>query len=94
MLRDWLDDDVMMTRYVGVGFAVATFTALVVMIWAKHDGEEILDRVVDAFIIGVTIVVVAIPEVNCCYCCCCCFVCIRKPFRCPLYLPSTCICPY
>ncbi|CAN0183643.1 unnamed protein product, partial [Ectocarpus sp. 13 AM-2016] len=32
------------------------------MIWAKHNGEEILDRVVEAFIIGVTIVVVAIPE--------------------------------
>lgn len=89
----WLndrDDDVMMTRYVGVAFAVATFTALVVMIWAKHNGEEILDRVVEAFIIGVTIVVVAIPEVSFFF-----FCSHLKPFRSPLSLqPSTFICPF
>ncbi|CAN0230914.1 unnamed protein product, partial [Ectocarpus sp. 12 AP-2014] len=61
-LQEKLDNMAKLIGYVGVAFAVATFTALVVMIWAKHDGEEILDRVVEAFIIGVTIVVVAIPE--------------------------------
>lgn len=44
-------------------FAVATFTALMVMIWAKHDGQDVAEHVVEAFIIAVTIVVVAIPEV-------------------------------
>eukprot|EP00752_Nemacystus_decipiens_P003489 g3222.t1 len=48
--------------YVGVFFAVATFTALMVMIWAKHDGQDVAEHVVEAFIIAVTIVVVAIPE--------------------------------
>eukprot|EP00904_Undaria_pinnatifida_P005265 jgi/Undpi1/1869/HiC_scaffold_12.g05256.m1 len=48
--------------YVGVAFAVLTFVALMVMIWAKHDGEEITQHVVEAFIIAVTIIVVAIPE--------------------------------
>ncbi|CAN0268184.1 unnamed protein product, partial [Laminaria digitata] len=48
--------------YVGVAFAVLTFVALIVMIWAKHDGEEITTHVVEAFIIAVTIIVVAIPE--------------------------------
>lgn len=51
-------------RYVGVFFAVATFVALVVMIWVKHDGKHIGHHVLDAFIIGVTIIVVAIPEVS------------------------------
>ena len=41
-----------------------TFVALMVMIWAKHDGEEITQHVVEAFIIAVTIIVVAIPEVR------------------------------
>lgn len=51
-------------RYIGVAFAVATFIALVIMIWAKHHGEDIAGRIVDAFIIAVTIIVVAIPEVS------------------------------
>ena len=50
--------------YVGVFFAVATFTALMVMIWARHDGQDVAEHVVAAFIIAVTIVVVAIPEVR------------------------------
>jgi len=41
---------------------VATFIALVVMIWVKHDGDDVVHHVIEAFIIGVTIVVVAIPE--------------------------------
>lgn len=35
-----------------------------VMIWAKHDGKDVVTYVVEAFIIAVTIVVVAIPEVR------------------------------
>lgn len=50
--------------YVGVFFAVATFIALMVMVWARHDGEDIVEHVVAAFIISVTIIVVAIPEVR------------------------------
>ncbi|CAM9667058.1 unnamed protein product, partial [Hapterophycus canaliculatus] len=61
-LQHKLDRMAKLIGYVGVGFAVATFTALMVMIWAKHDGEEVVTHVVEAFIIAVTIVVVAIPE--------------------------------
>lgn len=41
---------------------MATFIALVVSIWARHDGHGVLLGFVNAFIIAVTIVVVAIPE--------------------------------
>lgn len=43
-------------------FAVGTFIALIVSIWARHNGEDVLDNIVKAFIIAVTIIVVAIPE--------------------------------
>jgi magnesium-transporting ATPase (P-type) len=45
-----------------LGFAVATFIALVVSIWARDDGNNVVEGIINAFIIGVTIVVVAIPE--------------------------------
>jgi hypothetical protein len=35
---------------------------MVASIWLRHHGEEILDGFVEAFIIAVTIIVVAIPE--------------------------------
>jgi len=57
-----LDRMASLIGYVGVGFAVATFIVLVAMIWLRHGGEDIIQSVVDAFIIGVTIIVVAIPE--------------------------------
>jgi P-type Ca2+ transporter type 2C len=41
---------------------VGTFIALVVSIWARHNGEDVLNNIVKAFIISVTIVVVSIPE--------------------------------
>lgn len=43
-------------------FAVATFIALIISIWARHNGEDVVENVIAAFIIAVTIVVVAIPE--------------------------------
>ncbi|RYG67309.1 hypothetical protein EON64_07735 [archaeon] len=47
---------------VGIVFAIGTFIALVISIWARHHGRGVLMGFVDAFIIAVTIVVVAIPE--------------------------------
>jgi P-type Ca2+ transporter type 2C len=35
---------------------------MVISIWARHHGKHILDRLIEAFILSVTIVVVAIPE--------------------------------
>ncbi|KAG5190998.1 hypothetical protein JKP88DRAFT_296915 [Tribonema minus] len=57
-----LDAMATMIGYVGVGFAVCTFVVLVIMIWARHGGQDVLQRIVEAFIICVTIIVVAIPE--------------------------------
>ncbi|KAG5188374.1 hypothetical protein JKP88DRAFT_304841 [Tribonema minus] len=61
-LQQKLDVMATLIGYVGVGFAVATFIVLVIMIWARHGGQDILQGFVDAFIIAVTIIVVAIPE--------------------------------
>jgi Ca2+-transporting ATPase len=47
---------------VGLFFAFGTFVALVISIWARHGGEDVGQGIIEAFIIGVTIVVVAIPE--------------------------------
>ncbi|CAN0125999.1 unnamed protein product [Discosporangium mesarthrocarpum] len=40
-----------------------TFIALVIMIWTVHEGKGIFRHILDAFIIAVTVIVVAIPEV-------------------------------
>jgi hypothetical protein len=48
--------------YIGTFAALGTFAAMVASIWLRHHGEEILDGFVEAFIIAVTIIVVAIPE--------------------------------
>jgi P-type E1-E2 ATPase len=45
-----------------MGASIATFTVLVASIWLRHDGHDILAHFIEAFIIAVTIVVVAIPE--------------------------------
>jgi magnesium-transporting ATPase (P-type) len=42
--------------------AFGTFVALVVSIWARHNGEDVQEGFIQAFILSVTIVVVAIPE--------------------------------
>ncbi|CAM9679931.1 unnamed protein product [Ascophyllum nodosum] len=61
-LQHKLDNMAKLVGYVGVFFAVATFLALLAMIWLKHDGERVWHHILDAFIIAVTIIVVAIPE--------------------------------
>ena len=48
--------------YIGAGAAAGTFIAMVASIWLRHNGEDVLDGFVEAFIIAVTIIVVAIPE--------------------------------
>lgn len=47
---------------IGLGFAVATFIALIISIWARDNGRNAISSIIDAFIIAVTIVVVSIPE--------------------------------
>ena len=61
-LQDKLDDMVGLIGKGGAGAAVCTFIALFAMIWLKHDGRDIAHYVIEAFVIAVTIVVVAIPE--------------------------------
>jgi magnesium-transporting ATPase (P-type) len=43
-------------------FAIGTFIALIISIWARDNGEDVAAKIINAFIIAVTIVVVAIPE--------------------------------
>lgn len=45
-----------------MGAAFGTFAALVISIWARDSGNNIVQGFVQAFILSVTIVVVAIPE--------------------------------
>jgi len=61
-LQERLEDMVKLIGMGGGGAAVLTFFALVAMIWLRHNGEDIAHYVIEAFIIGVTILVVAIPE--------------------------------
>jgi len=69
-LQEKLGKMAQMIGYLGVFFSVATFVALVAMIWAipSQLGEDppgpvqITRGFVNAFVLGVTIVVVAIPE--------------------------------
>ena len=64
-LQDKLDDLAQLIGYVGLGAAVATFIALLV-IWKLTPELQaktaLFDHVLEAFILGVTIVVVAVPE--------------------------------
>jgi magnesium-transporting ATPase (P-type) len=48
--------------YVGLIAAAGTFIAMVISIWARHHGKDILGGFIEAFILSVTIIVVAIPE--------------------------------
>jgi Ca2+-transporting ATPase len=61
-LQQKLDKMASLIGYIGAAFAAATFIVLIIMIWVRHDGEDVLNHVIEAFIIGVTIIVVAIPE--------------------------------
>ena len=61
-LQDKLEDMAELIGYVGLGSAIGTFVVMVISIWARHHGEEILHGFMEAFILAVTIIVVAIPE--------------------------------
>mmetsp|Transcript_25668 Transcript_25668/g.55526 ORF Transcript_25668/g.55526 Transcript_25668/m.55526 type:complete len:1103 (+) Transcript_25668:105-3413(+) len=61
-LQDKLEDMTKLVGYIGMGVAVGTFIALIISIWARHNGENVAEYVISAFIVCVTIVVVAIPE--------------------------------
>mmetsp|Transcript_89230 Transcript_89230/g.174617 ORF Transcript_89230/g.174617 Transcript_89230/m.174617 type:complete len:1113 (+) Transcript_89230:110-3448(+) len=61
-LQDKLEEMTKQIGYIGMVVAVGTFIALVVSIWARHHGKDVAKGLVDAFIVCVTIVVVAIPE--------------------------------
>jgi len=64
-LQDKLEEMTKQIGYLGMISAFGTFVALMISIWARDGGNPkggVAKAVVDAFIISVTIVVVAIPE--------------------------------
>jgi len=61
-LQDKLEEMTQRIGYIGMIFALGTFIALIISIWTRHNGEKVLHGVVEAFIVAVTVVVVAIPE--------------------------------
>jgi calcium-translocating P-type ATPase len=61
-LQDKLDNMTEIIGYVGIIAAFFTFSALVISIWARDNGENISGGFIHAFILAVTIIVVAIPE--------------------------------
>eukprot|EP01035_Chromulina_nebulosa_P017353 gene17353-22900_t len=61
-LQDKLEDMTKLIGYVGMVAAFGTFAALVISIWTRNNGQNVVQGFVDAFILSVTIVVVAIPE--------------------------------
>ena len=69
-LQDKLEHMAAMIGYMGVGASVATFIALVIQIWSipSQKGDPVPNTVeitrgfVNAFVLAVTIIVVAIPE--------------------------------
>ena len=61
-LQDKLEDMTTKIGYLGMVVALGTFIALVVSIWTRENGENVAQGFIKAFIIAVTIVVVAIPE--------------------------------
>lgn len=61
-LQDKLQTMTEKIGYVGMTASALTFIALVVNIWAIHDGKDVVEGFIEAFIQAVVIVVVAIPE--------------------------------
>lgn len=61
-LQDKLEHMAELIGYGGMIAAVATFIVMIISIWARHHGEDIVGGIIEAFILAVTIVVVAIPE--------------------------------
>eukprot|EP00604_Paraphysomonas_vestita_P000027 CAMPEP_0174825842 /NCGR_PEP_ID=MMETSP1107-20130205/43165_1 /TAXON_ID=36770 /ORGANISM="Paraphysomonas vestita, Strain GFlagA" /LENGTH=444 /DNA_ID=CAMNT_0016057867 /DNA_START=347 /DNA_END=1679 /DNA_ORIENTATION=+ len=61
-LQDKLENMAEQIGYIGLVAAAGTFIAMVISIWARHHGKDILGGFIEAFILSVTIIVVAIPE--------------------------------
>lgn len=61
-LQDKLEEMAKNVGKIGLIFAIGTFIALVISIWARDGGKDVVAKIIQAFIIAVTIVVVAIPE--------------------------------
>ena len=62
-LQDKLDDMTELIGYIGMGSAILTFLALMIRYIAEGaDPDHAAEEVIHAFIIAVTIIVVAIPE--------------------------------
>eukprot|EP00602_Paraphysomonas_sp_CaronLab_P009838 CAMPEP_0185028348 /NCGR_PEP_ID=MMETSP1103-20130426/13976_1 /TAXON_ID=36769 /ORGANISM="Paraphysomonas bandaiensis, Strain Caron Lab Isolate" /LENGTH=1018 /DNA_ID=CAMNT_0027562733 /DNA_START=298 /DNA_END=3354 /DNA_ORIENTATION=+ len=61
-LQDKLEDIAEKIGKIGLVFAVATFTVMFVSIWTRDHGHSVAGGVIEAFILAVTIIVVAIPE--------------------------------
>lgn len=61
-LQDKLEEMAQQIGMLGLVFAVLTFIVMVISIWARHHGEDVVGGFLEAFILAVTIVVVAIPE--------------------------------
>lgn len=61
-LQEKLEEMTKLIGYIGVFFAVITFAVLVIHIFTTHGGKHLAKEFMHAFIICVTIIVVAIPE--------------------------------
>ena len=61
-LQDKLEDMTKQVGYIGMMSAFGTFVALIISIWARDGGKDPLNGFINAFIVCITIVVVAIPE--------------------------------
>lgn len=61
-LQDKLEEMTKQVGYLGMIVSFGTFCALIVSIWARHNGKDVVEGFIHAFIVAVTIVVVAIPE--------------------------------
>lgn len=61
-LQDKLETMAAQIGKVGLCFSVAIFVVLVISIWARNNGNNVVPSVVKAFIVAVTVVVVSIPE--------------------------------
>ena len=61
-LQDKLEEMTKQIGYVGMGFALLTFLTMMISIWTRDGGNNVAQGIIRAFIMGVTIIVVAIPE--------------------------------
>jgi len=61
-LQDKLQDMTTKMGYLGIFAAFGVFIVKIIYIWAKHGGADYMNSIIAAFILAVTIVVVAIPE--------------------------------